>query len=58
MFRIPHCLDSQLIDGGKVVSRTHRPRSVPQKHYISDFGTPFCYRLSEPQGPSAAGRVR
>jgi hypothetical protein len=35
-------LDSQLIDGGKVVSSTHRQRSSPQKHYL---------------GPSAAGRI-
>jgi hypothetical protein len=27
MLRIPRCLDNRLIDGGKVVSPTHRPHS-------------------------------
>jgi hypothetical protein len=31
MLRMPHCLDSRLTDGGKVVSTTSRPRSSPQK---------------------------
>jgi hypothetical protein len=50
MLRIPHCLDSRVTDGRKVVSLTHRPRSTPQKHYFSASDTHFCYRLSEPQG--------
>ena len=41
-------------EGGKVVSPTHRlslpPRDTP--------GTHFCYRLSRPQGHSAAGRIK
>jgi hypothetical protein len=49
MLRIPHCLDSRLIDGGEV-SPTHQPCSTPKKHYFSTSGTNFCYRLSEPQG--------
>jgi hypothetical protein len=32
MLRIPHCLDNRLIDGGKVVSPTHRPHFTPQKY--------------------------
>ena len=40
-------------DGGKVVSLTHRsplpPGNVP--------GTRFCYRLIQPQGHSAIGRI-
>jgi hypothetical protein len=40
--RIPHCLDNRLIDGGKVVRPTHRPRSTPQKRYFSASGTNFC----------------
>jgi hypothetical protein len=34
MLRIPHCLDSRLADGGKVVSFTHRPRFAPEKHFF------------------------
>jgi hypothetical protein len=42
-FRIPHCLDNHLIDGGKVVSPTHRPHFTPQKHYFFNVsGTDFC----------------
>jgi hypothetical protein len=37
-FRIPHCRDNRLIDGGEVVSLTHRPRSTPQ----TLSGTQFC----------------
>jgi hypothetical protein len=29
-------------DDGKAVNATHRPRSTPQKHYFSAFGTRFC----------------
>jgi hypothetical protein len=52
MLRIPHCIDNRLIDGGKVVSPTHRPHFTPQKHYSSFnvSGTHFCQRLSKPQG--------
>jgi hypothetical protein len=45
MLRIPHYLDSLLTDGGKVVSPTHRPPF----NYLADFGSHFCWRLSEPQ---------
>jgi hypothetical protein len=41
MLRIPHCLDSRLTDGDKVVSLTHRPRSIPQ-NIVSASGTHFC----------------
>jgi hypothetical protein len=34
MLRIPHILDDQHIDGGKVVSPTHQPHFTPQKHYF------------------------
>jgi hypothetical protein len=39
---IPHCQDSRLTDGGKVLSPTHRPRSNLQEHYFSASGTQFC----------------
>jgi hypothetical protein len=51
MLRIPHFLDNQLTDGGKVVSPTHRPHFTPQNHYYFYVsGIHFCYRLSKPQG--------
>jgi hypothetical protein len=52
--RLPYFLDNQLIDGVEVVSIMSRalfiPRKIPGSH--------FCYRLSRPQGHSAAGRIR
>jgi hypothetical protein len=52
--RLPHFLYNRLTDGSEVVSRTRRPpftlRKIP--------GTHFCYRLSQSQGHSAAGRIR
>jgi hypothetical protein len=47
---IPHRLDSRLRHGDKVISPTHRPRSIPQKHYFSASVTHFCWRLSKRQG--------
>jgi hypothetical protein len=49
--RLSRFLDNKFTDGGEVVSRPpFAPRKIP--------GTHFCYRLSEPQGHSAAGRIR
>jgi hypothetical protein len=47
-------LDNWLTDGGEVVSPTRQPPFTPRKIP----GTHFCYRLSRPQGCSAAGRIR
>jgi hypothetical protein len=56
--RVAGVWDSQISrrsahEGGKVVSPTHRsplpPGNIP--------GTHFCYRLSQPQGPSAVERI-
>jgi hypothetical protein len=62
MLRIPHCLDSWLMDGGKLVCPMHRPHFTPQKHYyFSVSGTHFCWRLSEPQGlvwPEGLGKLK
>jgi hypothetical protein len=61
MLRIPHCLDNQLTDGGKVVDSTHWQRSTSQKHDFSAFDTHFCQRLSKPQGqvqPEGLGKVK
>jgi hypothetical protein len=44
------CLDSRLIDGGKVASLAHRPRSALQKHDLSASGTHFFQRLNKPLG--------
>jgi hypothetical protein len=35
-------LDNRHTNGGKFVSPTHRPRSTPQRHYLSASGTHFC----------------
>jgi len=40
-------------ENGKVVSPTHRPPLPP----VNIPGTHFCWRLSRPQGHSAAGRI-
>ena len=40
-------------EGGTVVSPKHRPSLHPRLH----SGTHFCYRLSRPQGHSAAGMI-
>jgi hypothetical protein len=37
MLRIPHCLDSRLIDGGEVVDLTRRPHAIPQNHFLFLF---------------------
>jgi hypothetical protein len=61
MLRIPHCLDSRLTDGCKVVSLTHRPSSTPHKPYVSATGSNFCYRLSNLQGlvrPEGLGKLK
>jgi hypothetical protein len=54
MSRRSHFLDNRLTDGGEGVSLTHRPPFTSKKIP----GTHFCYRLSRPQGHSAAGRIR
>jgi hypothetical protein len=41
LLRISHSLDNRLAHGGKA-GPTHRPRSTPQKHYVSSSGTHFC----------------
>ena len=56
--RIPGGSDSQISrqsahEGGKVVRPMHRPPLPPG----NIPGTHFCYRLSQPQGHSAAGRI-
>jgi hypothetical protein len=54
MSRLPHFLDSQLTDSGKVVSLMRWPSFTP----MMIPGTHFCWRPSRPQGHSAAGRIR
>jgi hypothetical protein len=50
MLRIPQCLDNRFTHGGKAVSLTSWPRSIPYKHYFFTSGTHFCSRLRGPQG--------
>jgi hypothetical protein len=51
--RFPYFLDNRLTDGGEAVNLTRRPPFTPRKVP----GTYFCYRLSRPQGHSAARRI-
>jgi hypothetical protein len=62
MLRIPNCLDSRLIDGGKVFSPTYRLRSTTQKHYyFCVSGINFGQRISKPPGlvrPEGLGKLK
>ena len=56
--RVPGARGSQISrqsahEGGKFVSPTHRPPLPPE----NIPGTHFCWRLSSPQGHTAAGRI-
>jgi hypothetical protein len=46
IFRIPHCLDKRLTDGGEVFSLTHGTSFTEQKE------------AKEPPALSVAGRIR
>jgi hypothetical protein len=37
MLRIPHCLDNQFIDGGKVISRTQSAAALLHRNIIFMF---------------------
>jgi hypothetical protein len=50
----PHFLDDQFTDGSERVSLMQPPPFTPRKIP----GTHFCYSLSQPQGHSAAGRIK
>jgi hypothetical protein len=52
--RLLHFLDSRRTDDGKVISPMLRPRFTAREI----LGTHLCYKLSRPQGHSAAGRIR
>jgi hypothetical protein len=49
----PTFSDIRLTDGGKVVSPKLGPLFTPRKIP----GTHFCWRLTQPQGHSATGRI-
>jgi hypothetical protein len=53
MLRILHCVDNQLIDGGKVISPMHRPCSTPQKRYFFCFWYSFLLEAEQSPRPSA-----
>jgi hypothetical protein len=52
--RSPHFLDNPLTGDGEVVSLKQRPPFI----LLKIPGTHFCQRLSQPQGHSAAERIR
>jgi hypothetical protein len=54
MLRFPHFLDNRFTDGSEVVSLMPWPPFTPRKIP----GIHFCYRLSQPRGHSATGRIR
>jgi hypothetical protein len=59
MLGIPHCLDNWLRDDGEV-SLKRRPRSSPQKHFISACGSNFSYRIGKPHDlvrPEGLGKL-
>jgi hypothetical protein len=56
--RLPHFLDNRLTHGGEVVSLTRRPAALYPHTPRKIPGTHFCWRLSQPQGHSAAGMIR
>jgi hypothetical protein len=54
--RIPHFLDNRLTDGGEVVSPTRRQAALyPPGTFLV---LTYIKRLSRPQCPSAAGRIK
>jgi hypothetical protein len=57
MLRTPYCQDNRLTDGGKVVSPKHRPRSLPQEHYLL-LVLIFVTTLSKSQGLVRPERLR
>jgi hypothetical protein len=52
--RLPHFLENRLTDGDEIVRLQRRPPFTPRKIP----GTHLCWRLSQPQGHSEAGRIR
>jgi hypothetical protein len=52
--RIPHFLNNHLRDDNKAVSFTRRPLFTTQENSF----THSCYRLSQIQGHSAAGKMK
>jgi hypothetical protein len=54
MLKLSHFLDSQLTDGGEVVSLMRLPLFTPKEIP----GIHFCQRLSQPLDHSVAGRIR
>jgi hypothetical protein len=46
MLRISHCLDSQLTDGGNVVSLAHQPNFTSQKLFFFLFSIVIYFRTS------------
>jgi hypothetical protein len=52
MLSIPHFLDHRLIDGGKVVSPTHKSHFTSYEFFFNVSGTHFCYSMISLAAPS------
>jgi hypothetical protein len=48
---LPHYLEDQLIDGGKVVSPTRRPSFTPQENYLINSWYSFLLEAEPTPGP-------
>jgi hypothetical protein len=57
MLRIPHFLDNQLTDGGKVANLKHRSRSAP-RNIIFLLLALILLEAEQTPGSSAAGKIR
>jgi hypothetical protein len=58
---IPHCLDSRLTDGGKVVSLTHPPHFTPKNMIIFMFLVLISVSFSKSEGlvrPEGLGKFK
>jgi hypothetical protein len=58
MLRVPHYLDNQFKDGGKIVSLTHWPCFTRQENYLINSWYSFLLKAESIPGSKSAGRNR